>query len=492
MVFLTAVARNSRYIHSKTLENFSKAFVPCEPAQPLMCKPDSPASKEMLCELNKVQYAGAVQFFTDLDKSMGNYIVDADGNTILDCYTQIASMPLGYNYPSLFNVFKDESKMKILLNRVALGVYPPVNWHNYINNVLMSVAPKGLKNVQTQMCGTCANEQAFKNIFIWHANQSRSGSKGFTEEELKTSMLNKPPGCPQVAILSFEGGFHGRTTGSLSATRTKPIHKLDFPLLSHWPAAKFPQYKYPLDEHKCENLAEDKKCLAQVEDIIEKQRKNGCPVAGVIIEPIQSEGGDNEASPEFFKELQKICKKNKIAFLIDEVQTGCGATGKMWCHEWFDLPLPPDIVCFSKKMQFGGYYHTEEMRPDQPYRVFNTWMGDPARLFILEEVINVIQTERLLDSVEVVGCYTKCGLSELCKEFPNIINSARGRGLLLAVNAKDTKTRDTILSKLKSKGVLVGGCGSLSVRLRPALIFQKNHADIFLDKFRETLCEMRC
>ena len=80
------------------------------------------------------------------------------------------------------------------------------------------------------------------------------------------------------------------------------------------------------------------------------------------MEPIQSEGGDNEASPHFFQQLQNICKQKGVALLVDEVQTGCGITGKMCCHEWFDLKAPPDIVTFSKKMQFGGFYHTKEVR----------------------------------------------------------------------------------------------------------------------------------
>lgn len=81
-----------------------------------------------------------------------------------------------------------------------------------------------------------------------------------------------------------------------------------------------------------------------------------------MVEPIQSEGGDNEASPEFFQKLQKIAKKHKAGFLIDEVQTGAGPTGKMWCHEHFDLESPPDIVTFSKKMLTGGFYHTLDQR----------------------------------------------------------------------------------------------------------------------------------
>lgn len=88
----------------------------------------------------------------------------------------------------------------------------------------------------------------------------------------------------------------------------------------------------------------------------------GRPVAGIVVEPIQSEGGDNEASPEFFQKLQRIAKKYGAGLLIDEVQTGGGPTGKMWCHEHFDLETPPDIVTFSKKMITGGFYHNIDQK----------------------------------------------------------------------------------------------------------------------------------
>jgi len=192
----------------------------------------------------------------------------------------------------------------------------------------------------------------------------------------------------------------------------------------------------------------------------------------------------------FFQNLQKITKKYDIALLIDEVQTGGGATGKMWCHEHFDLPSPPDVVSFSKKMQLGGYYHTDDYRPSQAYRVFNTWMGDPGKILVLEEIIKVIKRDSLLKKVEKTGHHLKCGLLEIEKEFSHILNSTRGRGTFLAINANKTQTRDDILGRLKQKGVQAGGCGDFAIRFRPALIFETKHADIFLDKFRQVLKEL--
>ena len=88
------------------------------------------------------------------------------------------------------------------------------------------------------------------------------------------------------------------------------------------------RYRYPLDDFTRENTAEDQRCLAMTEDIIANSEKNGFPITGVIVEPIQAEGGDHHGSNGWFQGLQKICKEHDIVYLIDEVQTGGGPTGK--------------------------------------------------------------------------------------------------------------------------------------------------------------------
>lgn len=247
-----------------------------------------------------------------------------------------------------------------LVNRPALGVFPGADFPSKLKDVLLSISP-GLPHITTMMCGSCSNENAFKNMFIAYQRKKRGDSTPFSEAEEQSCMINLPPGSPKLSIMSFHGAFHGRTLGALSTTHSKAIHKIDIPSFD-WPIARFPYYCYPLEENKRHNQEEDKKCLEEVEDLFEKYEKKGIPVAGVIVEPIQSEGGDNEASPEFFQGLQRIAKKHCAALLMDEVQTGGGPTGKMWCHEYFCLDSPPDIVTFSKKMQLGGYFHTAEMK----------------------------------------------------------------------------------------------------------------------------------
>lgn len=473
----------------RTFKTNHAEFVPGEPKGPqVLTEIPGPRSKDLLSKMDKIQPAASVQLFADYQKSLGNYLVDVDGNILLDTFGQIASVPVGYNHPELLKVFENQESLKALINRPALGVFPGEYWPEKLSNVLLSVSP-GLPNVTTMMCGSCSNENAYKAIFIRYMRKQRGG-EFFTAEESESCMKNMPPGSPNLSILSFYGSFHGRTFGTLSTTHSKAIHKLDIPAFD-WPAASFPKYRYPLDQFSAENQAEDKRCLAEVETLIEEYKKKEKPVAGIVIEPIQSEGGDNEASPEFFQQLQKIAKKHDISLLIDEVQTGCGATGKMWCHEHFHLESPPDVVTFSKKMLIGGYFHNDDLRPQQPYRIFNTWMGDPGKVFLLEAVLKVIKENQLLRNVAQIGTQLKSGLLELETEYSEIINSVRGRGLFLAFNAKDTKTRDNILGNLKKHGIQSGGCGETAIRLRPALIFGQNHTEIYLDRLRKVLKQMK-
>eukprot|EP01118_Nematostelium_gracile_P019239 TRINITY_DN8853_c0_g1_i2.p1 TRINITY_DN8853_c0_g1~~TRINITY_DN8853_c0_g1_i2.p1 ORF type:complete len:359 (+),score=103.07 TRINITY_DN8853_c0_g1_i2:113-1078(+) len=302
-----------------------------------------PKSQELMHHLNKMQDTRPIHFVADYEKSKGNYIVDADGNTYLDVLCNIASIALGYNHPSLVEAAKSNEWVTALINRPALGLLPNKEWPDVMDQV-MSVAPKGLHQCFTAMCGTCANEIAYKAVFMHHMDKERKGAP-FTEQELSSCMSNQAPGSPDLSILSFTGGFHGRLLGALSTTRSKAIHKVDIPALN-WPAAKFPDIKYPLEKYAEQNRQEEQRSL---EDVEQKIKNWPIKVAGVIIEPIQGEGGDNRASPEFYFKLREITKKLGVAFIVDEVQTGVGATGKFWAHEHWNLRDPPDAVTLQRK-----------------------------------------------------------------------------------------------------------------------------------------------
>ena len=205
------------------------------------------------------------------------------------------------------------------------------------------------------------------------------------------------------------------------------------------------------------------------------------------MEPIQAEGGDNHASDDFFRRLQKVAQKYDAAFIVDEVQTGCGASGKFWAYEHWGLETPPDFVTFSKKMLTGGYYYNSEYRPDQGYRIYNTWLGDPSKLLLLEAVICTIKEQDLLGNTAASGERLLKGLATLRGMFPDKIRNVRGRGTLAAFDAVSPAARDKLVGKLRNHGIQLGGCGDVTVRFRPALIFQPKHVDIFLNTFEDVL-----
>ncbi|KAI8315050.1 4-aminobutyrate aminotransferase [Colletotrichum sp. SAR11_59] len=366
--------------------------------------------------------------------------------------------------------------IRAIASRPALGSFPSTDYAELLETGILKAAPKGLNQVFTATTGSDANETAYKAACIWKGTQERGGAD-FSAAELESVMVNQAPGAKKYSIMSFQKGFHGRLFGSLSTTRSKPIHKLDVPAFD-WPVAPFPQLKYPLDQFAAENAAEEKRCLEETDRLLEEAKQT---VAAVVVEPVQSEGGDNHASPAFFQGLRELTKRKGVLLIVDEVQTGVGATGKFWAHEHWNLSSPPDMVTFSKKAQAAGFYFGDAgLRPDKPYRQFNTWMGDPVRALLFKAIYGEIQKNGLVEHTAKVGGYLFGELEKLASKYPQHVQNLRGkdRGTFIAW---DAPRREEVLALAKAKGVNMGGSGDAAIRLRPMLVFQKNHADIFLE-----------
>ncbi|CAO1622156.1 unnamed protein product [Parajaminaea phylloscopi] len=464
---------------------------PGQPAKPNVVTESvpGPKSQAVIKDLNSFGDFRTSTVALQYDQCKGNYVVDADGNTLLDMFGQISSISVGYRNPDLERVAKTDEFAIAAMNRPALGVFPPTNWRQTLEDGLLKVTPKGLTQIFTANCGSTANESAYKACFMAYQHRER-GHSNFTEEEMESTMRNAAPGTPTLSIMSFKTGFHGRLFGSLSTTRSKAIHKLDIPAFD-WPAVDWPAIKYPLEENAEANRKEEERVISLVESTIDEW-KSKSPVAAIVVEPVQSEGGDNHASNHFFQRLREVTKAKGVYMIVDEVQTGVGATGYFWAHEKWNLASPPDAVSFSKKMQAAGYYHTEELRPSAGYRNFNTWMGDPARAMQAAEIIRVIEKEDLVNHTAKMGDLLFGGIENLSKTFPNLVKNLRGKneGTFLAFDCDTAAQRDSVVAKMRSKGVLIGASGTSAVRLRPLLIFGKPELAIFLETLEATLKEV--
>lgn len=457
----------------------SERYFPSEPTSPLVIsKVPGPKSVDSKASLNKVFDSRAAYFVADYTKSVGNYIQDKDGNVLLDVYAQIASIPLGYNNPALIETAKSEKMINAIVNRPALGNFPGSDTESIVQK-LLDVAPKGQDKIWSGLSGADANELAFKAAFMYYQGKQRGFKDGFTDEETESVMANQTPGSPELAILSFKRSFHGRLFASASTTCSKPIHKLDLPSFN-WPKAEFPSYQYPLDKYETENKQEDDRCLKMVDEIYSSW---SCPIAALLVEPIQSEGGDNHGSAYFFQGLRDLTLKYGSLMIVDEVQTGVGATGSFWCHEQLDISPAPDMVTFSKKFQTAGYYfHDPKIIPTQPYRQFNTWCGDPARMILGGAIGEEVVKNDLPAVVKRVGDYLFGKLEQLQSKYPAYFQNLRGknRGTFIAWSLDSSEIRDKFLGDMKLAGVNMGGCAETTVRLRPTLVFEEKHADIMV------------
>ena len=139
-----------------------------------------------------------MKFFCDIEKSSGNFLVDADGNKFLDAFAHIASLPLGYNHPRVMKAAASPKWQRASTHRCALGMMPPTDVVEH-TGLLMSIAPPGMDCVQTMLCGSSANENAFKAAIMAYRGKQRVEEgklpADFTEEELETCMVNEVRTC---------------------------------------------------------------------------------------------------------------------------------------------------------------------------------------------------------------------------------------------------------------------------------------------------------
>lgn len=426
----------------------------------------------------------------DDERSQGPYLVDADGNVLLDLFANFALGVLGYNHPALTAVTRSAEFGRASVNPTSTPFVTTSTWFDFLEDLEKKYAPHGMAKIYCVDAGGEGVEAALKAAFIVHAEQARE-SQGLPRNPLEMSEAEKLAVLANrgtdAVVVGFSGAFHGRGLGPLSATHSKFIHKADLPAFP-WPVAPFPWNRFPLRDHRDENEQAEASALIELERILDAHAGR---VAAVLIEPIQCEGGDRHASPGFFQRVQALARGAGAAFVLDEVQTGVGVTGTLWAHEQMKLERPPDLVCFGKKMQMGGFFATAPFAISQFGRMYQTRNGDRARGMLARAVLRTVVDEGLLDRVRETGAFFLDELEALAQRHPTLLSEPRGCGFLLAFDLPTPALRDDFLKRTLARGVFASYTGIQSVRLRPHLITRKAEVEDAIRVFDAVLTELR-
>jgi len=411
----------------------------------------------------------------DLKKSKGCQIYDSKNEKyILDCFSFFASAPLGCNHPKLTTPEFIKKLGEIAINKPTNSDIYTTEFADFVDSFAKHAVPNYFKHLFFISGGSLAVENGLKMAFDWKV---RKNIKQGISEKLGTK------------IIYFKDAFHGRTGYTLPMTNTFDLNKTKFfPILS-WPCIINPKISFPFIKENYEKVEElEKQAISEIDTAISK---NTHDIAALIIEPIQGEGGDNHFRKEFFLELRRICDEYEMMFILDEIQTGVGLTGKMWAYEHFNFQ--PDIIAFGKKTQVCGIMvgnRVDEIKDNVfnvSSRLNSTWGGNLIDMVRCQKYLEIIKEDNLVKNAKIQGDHLLENLEEIARKYPDKISNARGLGLMCAFDLKTPEKRDELKNKIYSNGLVVLGCGATTIRFRPPLIISEEEVDKAIEILDKTV-----
>ena len=401
------------------------------------------------------------------EKALGLWIDDPDGNTFLDFTAGIAVCATGHCHPKVVSAIKKQADKLIHMSGTDFYYTSQIALADKLSHL---VPGDGNNKVYFGNSGAESVEAAFK-LARW-----------FTKRELN---------------IAFFGAFHGRTMGALSLTASKVIQKRHYnpfiPGITHIPYAYCYRCPYNMSYPSCAI-----ECVRWVEDNLFRTIMPPEEVAAIFVEPIQGEGGYIVPPLEFHVELHKVAKKYGILYVVDEVQSGMGRTGKMFAMEHFGVE--PDIMALAKGiasgMPLGAMVAKSDIMVWEAGSHASTFGGNPISCSASLATIELLE-DKLMKNAEIQGKYMMAQLREMQKSI-ECMGDVRGKGLMIGVElVKDRETkeraatwRNEVVLKAFAKGLLLLGCGENTIRFSPALTVSKEEIDVCLSIFEEVLMEV--
>lgn len=396
----------------------------------------------------------------------GAVVEDVDGNRFLDCAAGIAVNSTGHSHPDVVKAITEQAQKFLHMSGTDFYYEPQVR----LAEEMSAISPIG-GEVRSFFgnSGTEAIEAAIK-LARYHTGRQN--------------------------IIAFLGGFHGRTMGALALTSSKAIQRRGFgPLLPgvyHAPFANC--YRCPLGLKPDTCAAE---CLSYLEDELFLHLVSPDEVAAIIAEPIQGEGGYVVPPQQFLQRVAEIARKHGILFVVDEVQSGMGRSGKMFAIEHFGVR--PDVTSVAKGIASGMPLGVTSARTDvmkwPPGAHASTFGGNPVSCAAALATIKLLR-DTLVKNAAEVGAVLIEGLRGLMDRHP-LIGDVRGKGLMVGVElVRDRQTkeratteRDAVVEGAFRRGLLLLGAGPNAIRFSPPLVLARAQAETAVRVFDEALGE---
>ncbi len=352
------------------------------------------------------------------ERGEGCYLITDDGRRYLDFGAGIAVNVLGHAHPRLV---------------AALGDQAAKLWHT--SNLYR--IPGGERLAERLVATTFADTVFFTN----------SGAEALECAIKMARKFQSHEGRPErFRIVTFEGAFHGRTLATIAAGGQAKYLEGFGPKVEGF------------DQVPLGNLDAVKQAL-------------GRETAGILIEPIQGEGGVRTPSPEFLRALRSLCDEQGLVLIFDEVQTGVGRTGKLFAYEW--TGVTPDIMAIAKGIgggfPMGACLATERAAAGMTAGTHgSTFGGNPLAMAVGNAVLDAVLEPGFLERVQAVSLRLKQQLAMLKDEYPALIEEVRGQGLLLGLKMRIPNT--DFVAALRDQRLLTVGAGDNVVRIIPPLI----------------------
>jgi acetylornithine/N-succinyldiaminopimelate aminotransferase len=359
------------------------------------------------------------------ERGEGAWLVGTDGERYLDFTSGVAVNALGHAHPHLVAALQQQATKL---------------WH--MSNLFKS--PDG-ERLAARLC-----EQSFADL-VFFAN---SGAEAMECAIKVTRKYHAAKGHPErYRMVTFEGAFHGRTLATLAATG----------------AAKYLEgFGPPMDGF-------DQVALGDLDAV---KKAIGPNTAGILIEPLQGEGGVRAPPHAFFRALRQLCDENGLLLVFDEVQTGMGRTGELFAHQ--RIGVTPDVMSLAKALgggfPIGACLATAQAAAGMtPGSHGSTFGGNPLAVAAANAVLDVMLEPGFFEHAQRMSLLLKQKLASVVDRHPDIVSEVRGEGLLIGVRAVVPSA--DLVNALRAEKLLTVGAGENVVRFLPPLIVGETEID---------------